>query len=314
MECIPLADALDDKTPKSFNGWRSHPSGVSFSAEVYGEYNKASFNPIFIKKSEDTCQRLRVRLSGHWMFKSLQSEDKDILVEAMKEETYTFGDVVIKQGDKGDRLFIIDKGSFKCIRENEDTSQQLLKVYNEGEIFGELALIYNNNRSATMIANSQECWVFSLDRQTFNHIISNNTMKRNEEYMKMLGNVPILKTLDQYEKSRILDACIHWLYQDGDYIITEGEPGEEFFILLSGEAKATMNLEGFTDPQTVKEYNSGDYFGERALLNNATRAASIQAIGDWKCLVLKREDFKKLLGPIEHILKRNMKIYINYIH
>ena len=82
---------------------------------------------------------------------------------------------------------------------------------------------------------------------------------------------------------------------------------------MEGEAYATKLLEDKSCPTLVKEYKSGDYFGERALLNNTIRAASIIAKTHIKCLVLERDIFKKLLGPIEHILKRNMKIYINYI-
>mmetsp|Transcript_19014 Transcript_19014/g.21321 ORF Transcript_19014/g.21321 Transcript_19014/m.21321 type:complete len:176 (+) Transcript_19014:736-1263(+) len=173
--------------------------------------------------------------------------------------------------------------------------------------------MYNCRRTATIIANSESCCVFSLDRETFNYIVSNNSIQRNENFMKMLGNVPILKTLDQYEKSKILDLCTHEDYIEGECIISEGEPGEKFYILLEGSAFATKYIEGYEEPQTVKEYNSGDYFGERALLNSATRAASIITKEVCKCLVLKRNDFKMLLGPIDHILKRNMKIYINYI-
>ena len=130
----------------------------------------------------------------------------------------------------------------------------------------------------------------------------------------MLGNVHILKTLDKYEKSRILDACVHTTYEDGAHVICEGDQGDEFFILLKGEAVATKSIEGFKENQVVKEYTSGEYFGERALLTDEKRAANIVAKGEIKCLKLHRDEFKRLLGPIEPILKRNMKIYISYIN
>ena len=200
------------------------------------------------------------------------------------------------------------------MKENEDGSETFLKIYSEGEMFGELALIYNCNRTATITTISEESCVFSLDRQVFNHIISNNTLKRNEKHMKMLTKVPILKTLDHNEKSKILDACQHVEFCEGDYVITEGEVGEEFYILLEGEAIATKVMSNCKSTQVVKEYKAGDYFGERALMKNTTRAANIIAKSDIKCLALKREDFKHLLGPIEEILKRNMKIYINFLN
>ena len=60
------------------------------------------------------------------------------------------------------------------------------------------------------------------------------------------------------------------------------------------------------------QYQAGSYFGERALLTNDVRAASIIATSAVKCLSLERETFKRLLGPLDDILKRNMEAYAKY--
>jgi cAMP-dependent protein kinase regulator len=60
------------------------------------------------------------------------------------------------------------------------------------------------------------------------------------------------------------------------------------------------------------EYTKGMYFGERALLNNDARAANVLAQSDIVCLSLERETFKRLLGPLDEILKRNMEAYKNF--
>lgn len=292
----------------------SEGSRISVSAEVFGVYNKrSSFNPQTFPKSEDTWAKLRQRLASHWMFKALQSEDMEMLVDAMKEESFTPGTVVITEGERGENLYIVDEGSFEWVKKNSDGPDTPLKTYTEGEMFGELALIYGWARTATILCN-EPCKAFSLDRQTFNHLISGNTIERNERYLEMLSSVQILKTLDNYEKSRILDVCEHVTFNDGELVIKEGEAGDDFYILLKGDAVATKTIEGFEEDQVVKEYSSGDYFGERALIKNTVRAANIIAKGEMKCLKLSRQDFKKLLGSIEHILKRNMKIYISYLN
>ena len=80
-----------------------------------------------------------------------------------------------------------------------------MKTYNPGEAFGELALLYNAPRAATVRAKS-DCILWSLDRETFNHIVKDAAMKKREKYEEVLKGVEILATVDNYEISQISDA------------------------------------------------------------------------------------------------------------
>ena len=78
-------------------------------------------------------------------------------------------------------------------------------------------------------------------------------------------------------------------------------------MLTSGTAKAVKRTE--TEEREVMQYQAGTYFGERALLMNDLRAASIIATSDVQVLSLERATFKRLLGPLDDILRRNMEVY-----
>jgi cAMP-dependent protein kinase regulator len=64
----------------------------------------------------------------------------------------------------------------------------------------------------------------------------------------------------------------------------------------------------------VFEYHVGDYFGEIALVKNTVRQASVKATTDCRVVSIERDAFKRLLGPIEEILARNMDKYKKFIN
>ena len=66
------------------------------------------------------------------------------------------------------------------------------------------------------------------------------------------------------------------------------------------------------EPAVVMHYKVGDYFGERALLKNEPRAANVVAKTECVVVSMNRHSFKRLLGPLEDILKRNMELYQSF--
>jgi len=82
--------------------------------------------------------------------------------------------------------------------------------------------------------------------------------------------------VEPYERSKLADALQEEAFGCGDFVIIEGDKmSKKFYILLEGEAIATKK--GID--AVLKHYKTpGEYFGERALLFNEPRAASIQVI------------------------------------
>ena len=102
-------------------------------------------------------------------------------------------------------------------------------------------------------------------------------------------------------------------FKEGELIIKQGDKGDVFFILDEGKAHAEKVFEEGKPAERVKEYESGGFFGELALLKGEPRAASIVADTKCRCLYLDRMAFKRLLGPLENILQRNSENYIKYM-
>lgn len=286
---------------------------TSVSAEAFGIYHKkADFKPIVIDKSDEVKEKIKKRLNDSFMFSYLSEGDKNIVLDAMKEENFGEGDVVIKEGDDGDVLYVVESGLYNCSKVFPgQTKPTNLTKYEQGAAFGELALLYNAPRAAT-ITCIEEGTLYSLDRNTFNHIVKDAAAKRRERYEDFLAQVQILSSMEPYERSKLADAFKEDTFAPGEYVIKEGDAGNVFYFISEGEAVATKTLEAGKPPVEVMFYKKGDYFGERALIKNEPRAANVIAKTDITVVSLDRHSFKRLLGPIEEILKRNMEVYSKY--
>jgi cAMP-dependent protein kinase regulator len=95
-------------------------------------------------------------------------------------------------------------------------------TYENRGSFGELALLYNMPRAATIKAVS-EGLLWALDRQTFRRILLKSAFRKRKMYETLINSVPMLKTLQNYERMNLADALIPKLYGAGEQIIKQGE-------------------------------------------------------------------------------------------
>lgn len=90
---------------------------IAVSAEVYGEYNaKKKFVPTVIQKTEEQKTQIKSRLLHSFLFNSLDKHDLEVVMDAMEEKCYGENEEVIKQGDSGDCLFVVDSGELNCYK------------------------------------------------------------------------------------------------------------------------------------------------------------------------------------------------------
>lgn len=195
---------------------------TSVSAEVYGAWNKKPvYVPKVVKKSDEQVQRIRGRLDQAFMFQALDEKEKKIVVDAMEVVQFKAGDQVIRQGDDGQVLYVVDSGKLDCFKQFKSYGPNVhLKTYLPGEAFGELALLYNAPRAASIVAK-EDSVCFSLDRECFNSIVKDAAIKKRERYFEFLGRVEILDSLDSYEKTKICDCLQPSTFKPGENIITQ---------------------------------------------------------------------------------------------
>jgi len=283
----------------------------SVSAEAYGEWNKKkdSYTPPVYPKTEDQKTRLRKVLLQSFLFQSLEEKDFNTVIDAMQEKVLEESTRIIQQGDDGDILYVVESGELECYKKfSGEAKEKLVKTCREGDAFGELALLYNCSRAAS-VQSKAGAVLWQLDRETFNHIVKDAAAKKRAMYESFLKSVPLLEAMDPYERSKVADALKTEVFQDGEYILRQGDNGDKFYFIESGKSVASKSYVSGQLPQEVKNYKVGDYFGELALLNNEPRAANVIAKGTVQVACLDRRSFKRLLGPLQDILTRNISQY-----
>lgn len=260
-------------------------------------------------KSDAQREKLSQAVKNILLFKSLDQAQMQEVIDAMFERKVKAGETVIKQGDDGDNFYVISSGTYH-IYVNTDGGkggEKLVGKYEGSGSFGELALMYNMPRAATITAVTEGA-LWAMNRQTFRRIVLKSAFKKRKEYENLLEKVPMLKSLNHYERMNLCDALMPRSYRDGDLIIMQGDAADGMYFIEDGTVRITVKKDGGSEME-VSRVGKGGYFGELALLTKKPRAASVYASGVVKLAFLDVSAFERLLGPCKEIMMRNIDQY-----
>ena len=152
--------------------------------------------------------------------------------------------------------------------------------------------------------------VLSMDKDEINHekkvlelIHEKNAEKEDYDLIyNIISKHFFLQTLNNQAKNEIIISMSLYSLKEGKTLYNQGATGNFWYIVKSG------SLNKFMDDKLISTINSGDSFGEHALMNNSPRTYTIVAVTDCKLWVLKRQVFRKILEFIFTLnYEQNMK-------
>jgi CRP-like cAMP-binding protein len=231
----------------------------------------------------------------------------------MQERKYQSNDLIITYGDLGSEYYILDKGVVEILvyKDGVDPKDPELskkvafsKYINTGIGFGEIALLYNDKRTATVRA-AEPCLCWVLEGKIFKNIIIKQNLKRMNIQPTFLDHVDLFSNLDKYDKLKLINMLSTKIFNKGDYIFREGDDGDNFYMIEDGEVeclKITNSVVDGSNEVRVRDLARGEHFGELALLTpggGGKRYLSVRVKSD-KCnlMYLGRSDFQKIVGNI----------------
>jgi len=222
----------------------------------------------------------------------LSDEDRKKVFEKLITEKYTDGQAIIREGELGDSFFVIAEGEVVVSRKDRDTGEEIdLTHMYAGDMFGELGLIYNKKRDATItsVGNSVCMCLTKADADEFEDIGTFLKIRNCVKKSKLLSDLPPSTQM----------ACIDKLepanFDADEYVFKQGDKGSDFFLITKGSVRILDAAPDGSEKKLLDVYE-GDSFGEMALVHDAPRNASVRANGRVNCMKLSDTNFKELLG------------------
>ena len=172
-----------------------------------------------------------------------------------------------------------------------------------GTVFGELAMMYDCKRQATITA-TEAGLLWGLDRATYQKITASaNCGDDQSRYVEILQKVPLLHGLSHELLEQTALAMLPATFNEGEYIVRQGENTPNFYVVRSGVVSVTQTAKGADKEVELMTLEAGQFFGENALKGDGLRAANCRAQGGKvRVLTITRQKFVDLLGDLVELL------------
>ncbi len=241
-------------------------------------------------------------------------------MKVIKPRSVKAGELIFDKGSPGDNFYIIYDGKIRILDKNEQQKEINLGIRKKGEHFGEEALIGNNPRDVTTRAIERGL-LLSIDKDSFyEHLFSKPDLR--EYFDKCLKHTSIYKFLKSYTLFRVLPQndlrllvpqLNSQFHKVGDVIFRQGAQAEHFFFIKTGTVKV-VRWEGKRQ-EAINLLRPGDFFGEKALIEERRRSADIVCLTDCHLYYVTKEVFRdqvKKLPKLKAVIEERIKSYLTH--
>jgi CRP-like cAMP-binding protein len=224
------------------------------------------------------------------------------------------GELVIRQGEPGSSFFFVATGEVRvftstslgaALGEAPGQETELARLH-EGTIFGEMALLSAQPRSASVqVVNEAD--LIEVTRESLRTLAGELTQvatalqafTRERLLRNLMATNALFKPFDSTQRRDLLRRFTSHDVASGTSIIHEGEQGAGLFVLLSGEVEVSKTAAG--GPVLLATLRAGDVFGEMALLGGAPTSATVTATRPATVLFLAREYVDRMVAGVPEI-------------
>ena len=217
------------------------------------------------------------------------------------------GSLVIREGEPGNSFFFVASGELRVFATDGLGRQTELAKLGEGAVFGEMALLSAQPRSAS-VGCVTDVDVLEVGRQSLASLADElgavaealHGFTRERLLGNLMATSPLFKPFNRMQQRDLLRRFTSHDVATGTVVINEGEEGRGLFVVLSGDLDVSRrSSEGAMVP--LGTLKTGDVFGEMALIRNARTAATVVASRPATVLFLSRETIAKIVSAVPEI-------------
>lgn len=285
---------------------------LSLSASVDDSYY-ADSKAIMMATAKFQAEKIDQLLVQQTVFGELLSPDeKQYLMDHSQVRNVAEGEVICRQRQQDNNVFILLLGEVE-VTEVQGSQPIVLARLRRGEIFGEIAALLHLPRISTVTA-SKPAVLLEIPGTSFESLINQRKTLRDaiwQRYhqrlcMTVLRMVGQFRYLPETALASLIETVTLVSYAPGHRVIEAGIPGDALFIVITGEAMVSQDIEG--EDKRVALLRAGDYFGEWSLLTGAPCSATVTATTPVSLLCIDRavflrfiQDYPSVRDGIDHV-------------
>jgi CRP-like cAMP-binding protein len=245
-------------------------------------------------------ERLRSLLQQHGGFALLGTEHLQQLARKFDVVSFKLGEMIFDEGEHGDCGYLVHSGRARVYRPGATGYTISLGTFTPGDFFGAHANPQHWQRTLSCRA-AEETVLFRIVRPDFEDLLrvcpalASYFDKALEQaaLLRFLRLNALLGTLPADQVMAVVIELQECSFQAGEAIAREGDGGDQLYVLRSGAAQMRQSRAG--RERVLAELGEGDFFGERTLLLNEPRRATVVALRDTTCFSLNRRSFERLM-------------------
>jgi cAMP-dependent protein kinase regulator len=241
------------------------------------------------------------------LFSALELRELEQLLTAVRIEEVSTGHEIVRQGDSGNEAFVVARGLLKVVR-RQGGDETLLAQLGPGSIFGEMALMSESPRSASVVA-MEPAQLLVLARDELERAAEDapelsaelSAFCRGRMHANLVRTARVLSGLPMQERTELLAQLDSKLFEPRDLLIERDQEAESIYLIASGAVSISVPEED-GERLVLATLGPGEVVGEMSMILRRPASADVSALYPTLAYELSGEKLSKLMRQYPALL------------